>query len=105
MEEDVFGFTASVEQDDPISESPLTSDPFSESLPGDFAGTEPLDDLAGVGSDPFSENVLTADLPEGPDLGYQVDLARAGLYLVLGNARQEGWGEGPHPSHRYRYSR
>ncbi|GJL52622.1 MAG: hypothetical protein NPIRA01_38490 [Nitrospirales bacterium] len=80
MEEDVFGFTASVEQDDPISESPLTSDPFSESLPGDFAGTEPLDDLVGVGSsDPFSEDVLAGDLQDGPDLGYQVDLAEQGF--------------------------
>lgn len=80
MEDDVFGFAASNEQDYTVSDQPLTTDPFSESLPGDFVGTEPIDDLLGVGSsDPFSENVLAADLPEGPDLGFQVDLAEQGF--------------------------
>lgn len=74
--EDVFGFTDSGGQDETVSEQPLTTDPFSESLPGDLAGTEPIDDLLGVGGDdPFSETVLTADLSDGPDLGYQVDVS------------------------------
>ncbi len=75
MEEDVFGFADTGGQDDPVTDQTTSGDPFSQSLDQDFVATEPIDDLLGVGSsDPFSEDVLAGDLPEGPDLGFQADL-------------------------------
>ncbi|GJL53084.1 MAG: hypothetical protein NPIRA02_02160 [Nitrospirales bacterium] len=78
MEDDVFGFAAPVGQHDPVTDQPTSVDPFSESLHADFVGAEPINDLFGMGTDPFSEAVLAADLPEGPDLGFQVDLTGEG---------------------------